>query len=275
MPRRSAAAAAVRYPRVAANRQLPPQVHARRSVHHQVSSLPFGSSGSRPRCFTSSPVHVSAPFGALGTTPGIRPVIQQRRHGGVATACWFPVGFRPPALLLGHPVPAREFRSPYGRPTDPPADESDPVGVSVFRTHEIRPGWVPSLPRDGGAFPTSLASLIGACRFSTASPVPRWNLPPAELLITRHTKIHLRSPVRSSPRPSSPGRTGTLRLSPWASHPVVTHSARQSGDGPLDTGPSHILNKRPPIERDHSPRATSRRTASINSSTSRRLSAKR
>ena len=112
MPRRSAAAAAVRYPRVAANRQLPPKVHARRSVHHQVSNLPFGSSGSRPRCFTSSPVHVSAPFGALGTKPGIRPVIQQRRHGGVATACWFPVGFRPPALLLGHPVPAREFRSP-------------------------------------------------------------------------------------------------------------------------------------------------------------------
>ena len=84
-------------------------------------------------------------------------------------------------------------------------------------------------------------------------------------------KKFVRTAVRSSPRPSSPGGTGTLRLSPWASHPVVTHSARQSGDGPLDTGSSHILNKRPPIERDHSPRATSRRTASTSSSISRKL----
>ena len=49
----------------------------------------------------------------------------------------------------------------------------DSVGFSVFPTHETRPGWVPSLPRGGGVLPTSAASLIGACRFPTASPLPR------------------------------------------------------------------------------------------------------
>ena len=129
----------------------------------------------------------------------------------------------------------------------------DSVGVPMFRTHEMRPGWVPPLPRGGGVLPTGAASPIGACRF-----------PPAELLITGHTKIHLRSPVRSSPRPSPPGGTGALRLSPWASHPAVTHDARQDGDGPTDTGPDHIL--LPTSNRcDHSSRATSRRTAAPSS----------
>jgi hypothetical protein len=49
----------------------------------------------------------------------------------------------------------------------------DSVGVPMFRTHEMRPGWVPPLPRGGGVLPTSAASPIGACRFPTASPIPR------------------------------------------------------------------------------------------------------
>jgi hypothetical protein len=42
----------------------------------------------------------------------------------------------------------------------------------------------------GGVLPTSAASLVGACRFPAASPIPRWNVPSAELLITEHAKIH-------------------------------------------------------------------------------------
>src|SRR5215207_8912643 len=34
---------------------------------------------------------------------------------------------------------------------------------------------------------------------------------------------------------------GTLRLLPRASHPTVTHDARQGGDDPFDTGPDHTL----------------------------------
>src|SRR5215208_4895123 len=57
-------------------------------------------------------------------------------------------------------------------------------------------------------------------------PLPRCNLPPAELLITEHTKIHFRSPVRPFPRPSFPGGTGTLRLSPGLRTPrsPTTHA---------------------------------------------------
>ena len=51
---------------------------------------------------------------------------------------------------------------------------------------------------------------------------------------------------RAGNSPSFPDGTGTLRLLPWASHPAVTHNARQGGDSPLDTGPDHILVKRPP-----------------------------
>ena len=65
------------------------------------------------------------------------------------------------SALLTVGLPARH----QGRP--------DSVGVPMFRTHEMRPGWVPPLPRGGGVLPTGAASPIGACRFPTASPIPR------------------------------------------------------------------------------------------------------
>ena len=49
----------------------------------------------------------------------------------------------------------------------------DPVGVPVFRTYEIRPGWVPSLLRGGGVVPVTETSMTGACRIPAACPVPR------------------------------------------------------------------------------------------------------
>ena len=105
----------------------------------------------------------------------------------------------------------------------PPRGRLDSVGVSVFRTYEMRPGWVPSLLRGGGVVPTAVTSTTGTCRFSTASPVPRWSIPSAGAGITKHTKIHLRSPVRSSPCPPSPDGTGTASASPLGfaphSHP--------------------------------------------------------
>src|ERR1022692_960527 len=117
------------------------------------------------------------------------------------------------------------YRPAFGGP--------DSDGVSVFRTHETRPGGVPSLLRGGGVLLTSAASLIGACRFTTASPMPRWNIPSAELLITEHTKIHSRSPVRSSPRPPPPDGTRaasafTLGFAP-RSHPRRTPGRRRPG----------------------------------------------
>jgi hypothetical protein len=68
--------------------------------------------------------------------------MRARTPGGAAVAGpGFLSAFAHWHSLLGHPVPARDFRSPHGRPTGPPRRRSDSVGVSVFRTHETRPGW--------------------------------------------------------------------------------------------------------------------------------------
>jgi hypothetical protein len=56
-----------------------------------------------------------------------------------------PFGYR--HSLLGRPVPATEFRFPYGRPTTTPRCDG-PDGVTTFHTHEIRPGRVPAIPRE-------------------------------------------------------------------------------------------------------------------------------
>lgn len=59
----------------------------------------------------------------------------------------FPVAFRHTGIrLLDHPAPAEEFSLPHGRPT---GLTPGPDGVVTFRTAEIRPGRVPSEPRDG------------------------------------------------------------------------------------------------------------------------------
>jgi len=54
----------------------------------------------------------------------------------------FPLPFGHRHSLLGHPLPAGGLGPPHGRLTEP--EGSDPDGVSPFRTHEQRPGWVPS-----------------------------------------------------------------------------------------------------------------------------------
>src|SRR3954467_7140035 len=48
------------------------------------------------------------------------------------------------------------------------------------------------------------------------------------------------------PSPVAPGWNRNASAFPWASHPAVTHDARQGGNGPSDTGPDHVLVNRPP-----------------------------
>jgi hypothetical protein len=48
--------------------------------------------------------------------------------------------------LLGHPAPAEQLSLPHGRPSTAKI-ATDPNGVTTFHTCEIRPGWVPSIPR--------------------------------------------------------------------------------------------------------------------------------
>lgn len=208
--------------------------------------MPFGAGGS-DRFVSKAHLPTSAPpFGARAPGPVSgqlsRTATWRSRHNVLVSCRLSSTGIG----LLGILFPPEDSALlAVGLPTRH-EDGSDPVGVSVFRTRETRPGWVPSLLRGGGVLPISAASLIGACRFAAASPIPRWNIPSAELLITEHAKIHSRSPVRPSPRPPPPDGTGTASAFPWASHPAVTHGARQGGDGPSDTGPDHTLIDQPP-----------------------------
>ena len=49
--------------------------------------------------------------------------------------------------FLGHPFPAEELGLPCGWLTGSCRQVPDPDGVSTFHTHEMRSGWVPSVPR--------------------------------------------------------------------------------------------------------------------------------
>jgi hypothetical protein len=118
----------------------------------------------------------------------MRPVTPPATAGGAATHRRIPVAFRLAAIrFLGHPVPAGEFRVPHGLPTST-AMVPDPDGVSTFRMDEIRPGWVPSLPRGHGAHTTgkprpaaTAASQRQALRSSDTSHLP-------ELSVTRRPR---------------------------------------------------------------------------------------
>src|SRR5215203_5389150 len=71
----------------------------------------------------------------------------------------FPVAFRPPAFasrVILRPLESSAFLT-VG-PTTTTNAASDPIGIATFRTCTMRPDWVPSRPRDGGAHPAGSLS---------------------------------------------------------------------------------------------------------------------
>jgi hypothetical protein len=82
----------------------------------------------------------------------------------------FPAAFRPPAFASRViPIPPRSSAFlTVGLPD--PTSGPDPVGVITFHTYELRPGWVPPLPRGRRCSPGEVTSFAGACRFPAASP---------------------------------------------------------------------------------------------------------
>jgi hypothetical protein len=57
----------------------------------------------------------------------------------------FPAAFPLPAFAFWSSCSCQGIGRPHGRLTGP--EDPDPDGVSTFRTHEQRPGWVPSISR--------------------------------------------------------------------------------------------------------------------------------
>ena len=147
--------------------------------------------------------------------------------------CGFLSTFAHRHSLLGHPVPARRIPPFLTVGLPGPRSGPDSVGVSAFRTCETRPGWVPSLLRGGGVVPATATSMTGACRFTTASPSTPLQHPIGE---GWDHEAYEDSPIFTRPvfpSPTIPGWNGDgFGFSPWASHPTVTHDARQGGDGP-------------------------------------------
>jgi hypothetical protein len=111
------------------------------------SNLSVGSGRRRHLLFTGSPDRVST-LSRPGTRARHPAGYPPRSAGGADHPSRFPVAFRPPAFASRSSCSRRgvgpSLRSAYRtRRRRAP----DPDGVTAFRTHELRPGWVPSTSR--------------------------------------------------------------------------------------------------------------------------------
>jgi hypothetical protein len=186
-----------------------------------VSNLSLGSSGPLPWC-SQAHLPTSAPFRAQ--PPGRHPagypaaVRLEQRHprpgfplpfGAPASACWAspPAGGVPPLLRSAYRV-STTARTPTGFPR--------------FAHARHDRGGCPLYPEASGVPTTDPHYPVAACRlFQRPGPITLVSIPSSRARNNEaSTGIHLRSPVRSSPRPLLPRtETGALRLLPWASHP--------------------------------------------------------
>ena len=139
----------------------------------------------------------------------------------------------------------------------------DPDGVATFRAHELRPGWVPSLPR-GLRCPHGRQVIPGRRTPPCSGPslYPRPATHHRRLLITRHhqgfTVVHPSGlPLTCGPRVERE----TLGLIPPGFTPR-RHRRRMPGWGQASLGTclSYVTISWSSSQRSHSPRATSCRT---------------
>jgi hypothetical protein len=152
--------------------------------------------------------------------------------------------------LLGHPLPAGELGPPHGRLTEPQV--RTPNGITTFRTHELRPGWAPSVPRGQRcSSQTGATSRPAPAAPQRPVPAPRHTSHPRGSRLTRHLpRVHTCSPVRSSPRLWPPGWNGLplgsrlgLRTPPTKSR--TTHA--EVGTGHRARTWNYTLNSHPSI----------------------------
>jgi site-specific DNA recombinase len=114
----------------------------------------------------------------------------------------FPLPFGRRRSLLGRPVPARDSGFPYGRlASGAQAAPLDPDGVSTFRTHEMRPGRVSSLPRERRCSlrPSGHPRPPSAALQRLAPTTPVLQTDPGCQIDEASTRIQGHSPFRPSP----------------------------------------------------------------------------
>ena len=165
------------------------------------SNLSFGSS---IVVIVSTPAHLTrvSLLSQPGTRPGIRPVIPRLLVGGPGlpsgVSCRLST-YR--HSLLGSSCSRRGVEPSSQSADRPPVNrQTDPVGVTTFRTHKIRPGWVPSLPRGRRCSPGRMPCPTSACRISTARPcTPPITFTARGSALRGINEGSRDSPVRSSP----------------------------------------------------------------------------
>jgi len=126
------------------------------------------------------------PFGS-GNEPGIRPVVPRpSAEGPVISVSVFLAPFGVPAFA-SWPPGARWGIGPSLRSAYRSLFWPDPNGVATFHTCELRPGWVPSIPR-GRWCSHGRLSLFGRHlpHHNGIVPVPRSCFHRPRLYITRH-----------------------------------------------------------------------------------------
>ena len=199
------------------------------------SNLSSGSGASVIFLLTGSPDRVSA-LSRPGTRPGIRPVIRDDHLEEAAIMSRFPVAFRLPAFRFSViRCPPRSWALlTVGLPDTDGCPDLD--GVTAFRTHELRPGWVPSIPRgrrcssrtEGRAQPAP-AALPAASPSTPLQPIPSCGAP----LYEASTRVHAIHPSGLPLACSRPDGTGRPWAFPRASHPAdqepTTHAEAGTG----------------------------------------------
>ncbi len=198
------------------------------------SSLSVGFGDHVVFLFTGSPDRVSTLSGP-GTRPGIRPVIHTPPAGGPAHRCM--VSCRLSATGIRFSVirfpPGDWALLTVGLPRQRRC--RDPDGVTAFRTHELRSGWAPSVPRGRWCSPRPRRLTAGRLPLRNGQSLhPAQALHHAGLRITRHQRG-----FKQFARPIFPSPVATrmeqaaLGLEPRASHPAdqepTTHAEEGTG----------------------------------------------
>ena len=104
-----------------------------------------------------------------------RPVIRDDRVEGATIVSRFPAAFPLPAFASWSSCARRGIGRPSRSAYRP--EGLDPDGVSAFRTHELRPGWVPSLLRGQAVLTlTGVDHRPAPAASQRRVPAPRHNL---------------------------------------------------------------------------------------------------
>ena len=173
---------------------------------------------------------------------------------------WFPVAFQLPAFRFSViRCPPRSWALlTVGLPASITPDLD---GVTAFRTFELRPGWVPPIPR-GRRCSSRPRDVLGRrlplFRGESFNPAPTFPSTRGSELrgISRRFRFFTRP---ACPSPVAPGWVGRPWASPRASHPAVTGGARRGRGQVVEHGPGTTRSHQPILQSGSSPVSCDRR----------------